>query len=92
MYPAPNRVARLSFRLELWVCEYVVAGRILRFINIKNELSQAKFGYHIGAPDAKIPQNSVDFHDESNGTGPGTWKRVKTIKTYRSGQSYVFVS
>ena len=37
--------------------------------------------YHIGAPDAAIPQSSTDFRNESNGTSPGTWKRAKKTKT-----------
>ena len=37
--------------------------------------------YNVGDPHAQIPQNSIDFGDESNGTGLGTWKRVKTVET-----------
>ena len=36
--------------------------------------------YHIGAPDAHIPQNSTDFRNESNVTSPGTWKRIQNNK------------
>jgi len=48
-----------SFRLELRVCQDLVAGRIPQFLHIKNELSQGKFGNHIGAPDAYILKNSI---------------------------------
>jgi len=49
---AEQRCEAFSFRLELWVCEDLVAGRIPLFSIIKNEVSQGKFGYHIGAPKA----------------------------------------
>ena len=37
------RCASFWFRLELWVCEDLVAGRIHRFSPIQNGLSQDKF-------------------------------------------------
>jgi len=79
-----------SVSLELWVCQDLAAGRIPVFLGIKNELSQGKFGYHLGAPDALRPQNSTDFQDESSGTSPDTRKRVKTNKKHRSGQSDIW--
>ena len=35
------RCASFSFRLDFWVCEDLVAGRIHLFLPIQNELSQA---------------------------------------------------
>jgi len=49
-----------------------ITGRILKFLQIKNELSRGKFGYHIGAPEAYIFQNSEEFRDKPDGTSTGT--------------------
>lgn len=75
-----NMLCALKIKYE---CEFHVGCAFQKGVLPKGlakelpEIDWVSVKYHIGGMGAQILHHSTDFRIESNGTGPGTWKRVK---------------